>query len=93
MSEGLREIKVAALVREKANWVVGGWENSVTDGHLDTMPPVEDMEAEIYDEVLSAKWVEMKAGLVPITEDIRFLGTKRIKELITIITAEVIEES
>jgi hypothetical protein len=87
----VREFKVKTLIREKANFVVGGWENSIADGHIETMPAVEDMEAEIYGEVMSARWVELKAGLALIKKDIRFLGTKRIKELISTITAEVLE--
>lgn len=35
------------------NWVIGGLENSVQDGDLEALPPVEDMFVEVYDEVTS----------------------------------------
>lgn len=37
-------------IREAYNWVVGGLENSVQDGQLESMPPVEEMLSEVYAE-------------------------------------------
>lgn len=38
-------------IRHGYNWVVGGLENSVQDGHMEKLPPVEDMFEEVYAEV------------------------------------------
>ena len=83
---------VGKLVYSQANWVIGGWENSVTDGHIDAMPPREEMEAQIYDGVINATYVELAGGLRPIKTDIRFLGTAKIKEMITQATTKILAE-
>lgn len=40
------------------NWVIGGLENSVQDGQMEELPPVEDMFEEVYDEVTSCTFDE-----------------------------------
>lgn len=40
------------------NWVIGGLENSVQDGQMGELPPVEDMFEEVYDEVTSCAFDE-----------------------------------
>lgn len=45
-------------IRHGYNWVVGGLENSVQDGKMEEMPPVEEMFEEVYDEVTSCAFAE-----------------------------------
>lgn len=45
-------------IRYGYNWVIGGLENSVQDGHLDEMPAVEEMFKDVYDEVISCTFDE-----------------------------------
>lgn len=45
-------------IRHGYNWVVGGLENSVQDGKLEEMPPVEEMFEEVYDEIISCAFAE-----------------------------------
>lgn len=45
-------------IRHGYNWVVGGLENSVQDGKLEEMPPVEEMFEEVYDEITSCAFAE-----------------------------------
>lgn len=40
------------------NWVIGGLENSVQDGQMEELPPVEEMFEEVYDEVTSCTFDE-----------------------------------
>ena len=45
-------------IRHGYNWVVGGLENSVQDGQMEELPPVEEMFEEVYDEVTSCAFAE-----------------------------------
>lgn len=45
-------------IRHGYNWVVGGLENSVQDGKLEEMPPVEEVFEEVYDEITSCAFAE-----------------------------------
>lgn len=45
-------------IRHGYNWVVGGLENSVQDGKLEELPPVEEMFEEVYDEITSCAFAE-----------------------------------
>lgn len=38
-------------IRHGYNWVIGGLENSVQDGQMDELPPIEEMFEEVYTEV------------------------------------------
>lgn len=38
-------------IRHGYNWVIGGLENDVQDGHLDEMPPIEELFQNVYDEI------------------------------------------
>lgn len=40
------------------NWIVGGHENSLQDGHIEELPSVEDMFNEVYDEATSILYEE-----------------------------------
>ena len=83
MKKDIRTLLVERVVDSSVNWVIGGYENSVADGHIDEMPSQEQMEAEIYDEVMATDYVEVAGGLKQIKKDIRFLGTETIKQMIT----------
>lgn len=78
----LREQKVKHLVRVKTGWVLGGHENAVLDGHSKKLPSKEAIISEAYDEVMTAKFLELGGGLIPIEKDIRFMGKEAILELI-----------
>lgn len=45
-------------IRHGYNWVVGGLENSVQDGKLEELPPIEEMFEEVYDEITSCAFAE-----------------------------------
>lgn len=64
------------------NWVIGGLENSVQDGHLEEMPAVEEMFEEVYDEVTSCTFDEgfCDSKAAPIC--MKFAGKKFIREQI-----------
>jgi hypothetical protein len=46
------------------------------------MPPIEALQAGIYTEVMATKVIERGGMLVGVSKEIRFLGTKHIKEMI-----------
>ena len=66
-------------------YVLGGYENSVQDGHIDEMPSVEDMFEEVYDEAMNSGHellggMRMDGGPAPIC--VKFAGRKFIREQI-----------
>ena len=66
-------------------YVLGGYENSVQDGHIDEMPSVEDMFEEVYDEAMNSGHemlggIRMDGGPAPIC--VKFAGKKFIREQI-----------
>lgn len=60
------------------NWVVGGYENSVEDGHIEQVPDYEELFSEIYYEVLHCTNFEGFNGNGPIKE-VRFAGVDFIE--------------
>lgn len=92
MNKGIREKLVKKLVKEQTNWVIGGHENNILDGHTTKMPARELLESEIYQEVMNAKYVESGNYLVPIKKDIRFLGSAVIRGMITERVTKVLKE-
>ena len=64
------------------NWVIGGLENSVQDGQMEELPPVEEMFEEVYDEVTSCTFDEgfCDSKAAPIC--VKFAGKKFIREQI-----------
>ena len=73
-----RHQKLAAKkVRAAYNWIVGGFENSVQDGAMEEMPPVEDMFEQVYDMVMTEDCGEGFAGGCSKTE-LRFAGKQFI---------------
>lgn len=66
-------------------YVLGSYENSVQDGHIDEMPSVEDMFEEVYDEAMNSGHemlggIRMDGGPAPIC--VKFAGKKFIREQI-----------
>lgn len=66
-------------------YVLGGYENSVQDGHIDEMPSVEDMFEEVYDEAMNSGHemlggMRIDGGPAPIC--VKFAGKKFICEQI-----------
>lgn len=66
-------------------YVLGGYENSVQDGHIDEMPSVEDLFEEVYDEAMNSGHemlggIRMDGGPAPIC--MKFAGKKFIREQI-----------
>lgn len=66
-------------------YVLGGYENSVQDGHIDEMPSVADMFEEVYDEAMNSGHemlggIHMDGGPAPIC--VKFAGKKFIREQI-----------
>lgn len=45
-------------IKHGYNWVIGGLENSIQDGHMDEMPSIEEMFEEVYSEVNSCTFDE-----------------------------------
>ena len=40
-----------ALAGAAYNWVIGGYENSILDGHINEMPPAIDLLDEVYSNI------------------------------------------
>lgn len=69
-------------IRHGYNWVVGGLENSVQDGHLEKMPPVEEMFNEVYAEVTSCTFDEGFCDSKAAPVCMRFAGKAFVKKYI-----------
>lgn len=67
-------------IRHGYNWVVGGLENSVQDGNLDEMPPVEEMFEEVYDEITSCTFAEGFCDIKGAPICMKFAGKAFIRE-------------
>lgn len=69
-------------IRHGYNWVIGGLENDVQDGHMEELPPVEEMFEEVYDEVTSCTFDEgfCDSKAAPIC--MKFAGKAFIREQI-----------
>lgn len=66
-------------------YVLGGYENSIQDGHIDEMPSVEDMFEEVYDEAMNSGHemlggMRMDGGPAPVC--VKFAGKKFVREQI-----------
>ena len=92
MASGIRERIVINLIKERANWVIGGYENSVSDGHMTEMPSAEEIKSEVYGEVIRSKHVEIGGGLIGVSKDIRFLGKDFIEAKISRIVDRILSE-
>jgi hypothetical protein len=81
--ENKREKFVKMVVRQESNNVIGGYDNSLLDGEIEVMPSKDELVSEIYFNVMRADVLETRMGLVKVKEDIRFVGTARIMEMVT----------
>lgn len=61
--------------------IVGGYENSITDGYMTEMPTYEDLEDEVYYETTTATYGDGWASCHP-TKEVTFAGEKFIREVI-----------
>lgn len=71
--------KVAAEQLSNAyNWIVGGYENSVTDGDLEEVPSIEELFNEVLDEATSHLYGEGMCSLNPAPAAMNFAGKRFI---------------
>ena len=61
--------------------IVGGYENSISDGYMEEMPTYEDLEDEVYYATTTGTYGEGFASCHPIKE-VNFAGEKFIREVI-----------
>lgn len=61
--------------------IVGGYENSITDGYMEKMPTYEDLEDEVYYATTTGTYGEGYASCHP-TKEVTFAGEKFIREVI-----------
>ena len=81
MKEMNKHQKLAAQqVKHAINWIVGGYENSIQDGHMDAseMPSKEELVDEIYNELMVSSYGPGSCSCHPI-EEIKFAGMDFIK--------------
>ena len=66
-----------------SNWILGGYENSVTDGYMkqSDIPSHDDLAAEIYGAVMTTTYSQGSFRIGE-TKEIRFAGAEFIKERI-----------
>ncbi len=58
------------------NWIVGGYENSVSDGDLERMPSREKLAEEIYSAAMNYHFDEGMMGGRQVRKEMRFAGEK-----------------
>ena len=63
------------------NWVVGGYENAVEDGHMEKVPTHQELAEEIYQTVMTCTTLDGGQIMYP-AKEIRFAGEKWIRERI-----------
>ena len=66
------------------NWIVGGIENSLADGHIDEMPPVEDMFEQVYDGLMEEDYGEGFCDTKGARTELRFAGKQFILDHIAL---------
>lgn len=82
--------KVAAEQLENAyNWIVGGYENAVTDGDAEEMPSVEELFNEVMDEATTHLYGKGMCSQKPAPAAMNFAGKKFLVEtLVSLFEAE-----
>ena len=81
MKEMNKHQKIAAKqVKYAIDYIVGGYENSIQDGHMEQndMPSKEQLVDEIYDEMMNCTFGPGSCRNHP-TEEVKFAGTEFIK--------------
>lgn len=72
----------AANITHAYNWIVGGYENSVQDGQMESMPSAESMFGEVYGDAMTCKYA---AGMYlnhNAPKEMRFAGAKFCKKFL-----------
>lgn len=62
------------------NWIVGGHENSLQDGHVEALPPVEELFEEVLEEATTHLYGEGMCSQKPAPAAMNFAGKKFIIE-------------
>ena len=72
----------AANITHAYNWIVGGYENSVQDGNVESMPSAESMFEEVYDEAMNSRYEEGMCSSNKAPKEMRFAGAKFCKKFL-----------
>lgn len=81
---GKRERLVKSAIKNEARWIIGGYENSISDGCMkkEDMPSIEHIQTEVYVNVIRGKLESGGSFLLQIKKDVRFLGKERIMQMV-----------
>jgi len=74
-----RQQRAEKIIENKVDYVIGGYENEISDGHREpgSMPGEQELIEEVYDELMqSGGWDELQR------KDLRFLTTEGLKQII-----------
>lgn len=81
--------KHVAIAKEQLthayNWIVGGYENSLQDGHVEALPPVEDMFEEVLEEATTHLYGEGMCSQKPAPAAMRFVGKQFLIDALTVL--------
>ena len=72
----------AANITNAYNWIVGGYENSVQDGQMESMPSAESMFGEVYGDAMTCKYDEGMCSSNKAPKEMRFAGAKFCKKFL-----------
>lgn len=72
----------AKKIKAAYNWIIGGLENSVQDGNMDEMPPIEDMFEQVYDGLMNDDFGDGYMGSNKSKTELRFAGKQFILDCI-----------
>ena len=72
----------AANITHAYNWIVGGHENDVQDGNVESMPSAESMFEEVYDEAMNSRYEEGMCSSNKAPKEMRFAGAKFCKKFL-----------
>lgn len=72
----------AANITHAYNWIVGGYENSVQDGQMESMPSAESMFGEVYGDAMTCKYDEGMCSSHHAPKEMRFAGAKFCKKFL-----------
>jgi hypothetical protein len=78
----IREQLVKMVIKEQMNDVIGGFENSLMDGHIKEMPEHKILVEAIYTQTMQANMVSTAMGRMVVKKHIRFIGSERIRAFI-----------
>lgn len=82
MTKEMREKAVSRLAHQKALWIIGGHENAISDGDIESLPSFEIIVYEVYREVMKYPSVQVGGGVIELKKDIRFLGKGKVMSII-----------